>query len=48
MDSLHNGAITALGDQITNLETNVANTYSVVCINTFQGTPKVGDILITV
>lgn len=48
MDSLHNGAITALGAQITNLETNVANTYSVVCINTFQGTPKVGDILITV
>lgn len=48
MDSLHSGALSALGTQITNLETNVASTYSVVCINTFKGTPKVGDILITV
>jgi len=40
-------SVTNLETDLTNYKTEVANTHPVIAVNTFTGTPKTGDLLIT-
>ena len=40
-------SVTNLETDLTNYKTEVANTHPVIAVNTFTGTPKIGDLLIT-